>query len=198
MACRTDQNVADKQSRGNEAQAQPCFAGHFLLDLLEHGHNDELQKETRNSEEQYRACADIAADVAPVEDLGVVVPESDVEELKEEVARRKFQYACSDAGEQEYEERVLFELVSKAEHEDSAEAVDGDPGAEGRAAFYPFTQVKAVEDLFINEAEDSAKSEHEHKHRDSGFGRQFAHKRAPLSRCIEREAQDYIQHERSE
>ena len=144
-----------------------------------------MQEDARHAEEEDRSRAHEAVDVAPVPDLVVVVPEPGVEDFEDDVARAEFEHARHDGGDEEDQERILADRVCEAEHKERAEAVDRDPRAECRAALDPHAEVEPVEYLFVDEAEQSAKCEHEHQQRDLGLEGFFGHVSSPrVSRVI--------------
>ena len=133
------------------------------LELFQERQKAEHQEHSEQAPCDDGSYADIAVDVAPVEDDPGVVPEAQVEKLIEDVAARQLQSAAQKAAYEEDQPRLFAYLYAREEYQHRAHSVDRDPRAVGRAALEEFTLIDEAADLLVDEADDACEGEDEHQ-----------------------------------
>ena len=160
-----DQYIAEEDHGERDEEREKFFLGYGVGYLEETRDRPFREEDAEYAEDRDRPEADVTADVAPVPDLNVVVPQAHAAEVVvEDIPCREFDDERADAGDDEDEKRADLPFEDRERQEKRAEAVDRQPRT-ALTAPYEVPLIDAVEQLLIHPADHGAENDKQ-DHRD--------------------------------
>ena len=116
-------DIDEKQGSGHKSDQMKKRPRDHTCKFLYGGNSNVNQKNPRESKKQDRAQTDISADVSPIPDFCIVIPEPEpVKQMKEDPAGQKFKDPADRSADQKDKDFRPAEIFSDDADEDRAES----------------------------------------------------------------------------